>query len=85
MLRKSIITMFYLHDVAEGLNSGSANAGNSPSDDEGILDEECDDFYLLPEANLKMRSIRSPQALDRMMFSHWISSLHPLLLAFRRL
>eukprot|EP00956_Cyclotella_meneghiniana_P016026 scaffold25077_cov48-Cyclotella_meneghiniana.AAC.2 len=36
--------VFYLHDVAEGANSCSANAGNAPSDDEGVLDEDCWEF-----------------------------------------
>ena len=43
--------MFYLHDAAEGLNSAAANAGNDTSDNEGILDEDCDN---LPVASSKL-------------------------------
>jgi hypothetical protein len=54
--------MFYLHDVAEGSNSGSANAGNSPSDDEGILDEDCDDFSSVARSKLEDEEHQEPSS-----------------------
>ena len=44
ILHESIVMMFYLHDATKGFNSATANAGNDTSNDEGILDEDCDNF-----------------------------------------
>ena len=44
--------MFFLHDVTETSNSASAEAQNAPSDDEGMLDEDYDDFGSISSGEL---------------------------------
>ena len=54
--------MFYLHDVAEGSNSGSSNAGNAPSDDEGVLDEDCEDVASIASSELEDEDHQEPSS-----------------------
>ena len=63
-LQESMVVMFYLHDALEASNSAAANAGNDTSDNEGILDEDCDNFASIARANLKMKTIRRPPAVN---------------------
>jgi hypothetical protein len=44
--------MFFLHDVTETSNSASSEAQNAPSDGEGMLDEDYDDFGSISSGEL---------------------------------
>ena len=54
--------MFYVHDVVEGSNSGSANAGNAPSDNKGILDKVCDNFASVASSELEDEEHQEPSS-----------------------
>ena len=54
--------MFYLHDVAEGSNLSSANVENVPSDDEGVLDEDCEDFASVASSKLEDEDHQEPSS-----------------------
>ena len=54
--------MFYLHDALEASNSAAANARNAPSDDEGVLDEDCDDFASVASSELEDEDLQEPSS-----------------------
>ena len=54
--------MFYLHDVTDESNSGSDNARNAPSDEDGILDEDCDDFASIASSELEEEVHQEPSS-----------------------
>jgi hypothetical protein len=54
--------MFYHHDVAEGSNLSSANVENVPSDDEGVLDEDCEDFASVASSKLEDEDHQEPSS-----------------------
>lgn len=54
--------MFYLDDVTEGVNSSSADAGNAPSDDDGVLDEDCDDFASVSSSEVEDEGHQEPSS-----------------------
>jgi hypothetical protein len=59
---ESIAAMFYLHDVVEGRNLGSADAQNAPSGDEGVLDEDCEDFASVASSELEDEGHKEPSS-----------------------
>ena len=54
--------MFYLHDVMQELNSRSDTAQNAPSDDNGVLDEDCDDFGSIASSKLEEEVYEEPSS-----------------------
>ena len=52
--------MFFLHDVVDGSNSASASTQNEPSDDEGMFDEDCDDFASVTSSELQDEEHQEP-------------------------
>ena len=62
MLHESIIAMFFLRDVVDGSNSASASTQNEPSDDEGVLDEDCDDFASVTSSELQDEEHQEPSS-----------------------
>ena len=54
--------MFFLHNVADGLNSGSANAGIAPPDNDGVLDSDCDDFGSTASSKLEDEDQQEPSS-----------------------
>jgi len=54
--------MFFLPDVVDGSNSASASTQNEPSDNEGMLDEDCDDFASVMSSELQDEEHQEPSS-----------------------
>ena len=54
--------MFYLHDVTQELNYGADTAQNAPSDNDGVLDEDCDDFGSIASSELEEEVYEEPSS-----------------------
>ena len=54
--------MFYLHDVTQELNYGADTAQNAPSDDDGVLDDDCDDFGSIASSELQEEVYEEPSS-----------------------
>ena len=77
--------MFILQDVVDGSNSASASAENEPSDNEGMLDEDCDNFASITSSELHDEEHREPSSPRQHDEQPSDLEFAPLLFPFRQL
>jgi hypothetical protein len=54
--------VFFLHAIADGSNSGSADTRIAPSHDDGVLDSDCDDFGSAASSELEDEEHQEPSS-----------------------